>query len=190
MRPIGAHAPAAAFFGKECCEVGIRRLRGSIGRATIVATVVLGLATAVAAANALHLRADLLGANENPDADPNGRGTAIVTIDLDTNEVCFVVSYTGVGTPNRAHIHVGAPETNGAIVVPFFDLHTEASRFDPRQDVLEQRSQFRDCVPGDPTVLANIAANPGGHYVNLHNARFPGGMIRGQLQVTGGGAGN
>ena len=27
-----------------------------------------------------------------------------------------------------------------------------------------------------------IAANPAGYYVNLHNARFPGGAARGQLE--------
>jgi hypothetical protein len=30
-------------------------------------------------------------------------------------------------------------------------------------------------------LIGEIAANPSGYYVNLHNARFPGGAIRGQL---------
>ena len=30
-------------------------------------------------------------------------------------------------------------------------------------------------VPGDPAVLARIVANPANFYVNVHNARFPGG---------------
>jgi hypothetical protein len=29
--------------------------------------------------------------------------------------------------------------------------------------------------------LANVLANPTGFYVNVHNAQFPGGAIRGQL---------
>ncbi len=36
-------------------------------------------------------------------------------------------------------------------------------------------------MTADPAVLAQIEANPSGYYVNLHNARFPGGAIRGQL---------
>jgi hypothetical protein len=38
-------------------------------------------------------------------------------------------------------------------------------------------------VPGDPAVLARIVANPAGFYVNVHNARFPGGALRCQLEA-------
>jgi hypothetical protein len=32
-------------------------------------------------------------------------------------------------------------------------------------------------------LLEAIAADPAGYYVNLHNPRFPGGAIRGQLTL-------
>ncbi len=32
------------------------------------------------------------------------------------------------------------------------------------------------------TLLAEIAANPADYYVNVHNTRFPGGAVRGQLE--------
>ena len=53
----------------------------------------------------------------------------------------------------------------------------------PGNDELEARRRLEDCVTADPALLEEIAANPTGYYVNLHNARFPGGAIRGQ---TGG----
>jgi hypothetical protein len=38
-------------------------------------------------------------------------------------------------------------------------------------------------VSGDPAVLSQIVANPAGYYVNVHNARFPGGSLRCQLET-------
>jgi hypothetical protein len=37
------------------------------------------------------------------------------------------------------------------------------------------------CVQTRERLVARILANPQNFYVNVHNARFPGGAIRGQL---------
>jgi hypothetical protein len=37
-------------------------------------------------------------------------------------------------------------------------------------------------VSADPDLLRDIAENPQNYYVNLHNARFPAGAVRGQLE--------
>ena len=160
------------------------RLRGSLARSSIIAIVVLSLAAGVAASDALRFETVLRGVNENPDADPDGRGSANVRLDVEGGEVCATIEWNRIGTPNRAHIHVGGPEVNGMIVVHFFNIQDNTvSQFDPLHDQLEARPTYRDCVPADPAVLAQIEANPGGYYVNVHNARFPGGAIRGQLQA-------
>jgi hypothetical protein len=125
---------------------------------------------------------DMNGANENPDADPDGRGIARIELTADatagTGEVCFKVTFDRTGTPNRGHIHVGVAEANGGIVVPLFELVGMPA--DARNDALE-RGRLEDCVPADPAVVQLIVANPAGYYVNLHNARYPGGAIRCQL---------
>ena len=38
------------------------------------------------------------------------------------------------------------------------------------------------CVEVDRDLAEAIAADPRGYYVNVHNAEFPGGAIRGQLR--------
>ena len=162
-----------------------RRLRGSLFRTTILSVLVLSMAATVAASDSRRLRTDLRGSNEVPPADPDGRGKATVWIDLEDNEVCFEFSFDDAGTPNRGHIHRGPPGVNGPIEVTFFELVGMPD--DPRNDQLERRSRLSGCAEDVPTALLNeIKANPSAFYVNLHNARFPGGMIRGQLGMSGG----
>jgi hypothetical protein len=138
-----------------------------------------GASVASAADGTVRLRADLTGAQEVPPADPDGSGKAKVDINVDAGEVCFDIKIDDTGTPNRGHIHVGEAGVNGGIVVPFFEL--AAVPADPRNDEIEQ-GRIQDCVSADPALLAQIVANPEGYYVNLHNARFPGGAIRCQLE--------
>lgn len=142
-----------------------------------------GASIASASDGSVYLTADLTGAQEVPAADPDGSGKAKVWIDVDAGEVCFDIKIDNTGTPNRAHIHTGAAGVNGGIVVAFFELRVTDTQpaSDPRNDEIEQ-GRIEDCVPGDPAVLADIVANPHLYYVNLHNARYPGGAVRCQLE--------
>ena len=125
-----------------------------------------------------HFVNDLSGLNELPPTDLDGRGIARIEIDTGTNRVCWRVRIDSTGTPNRGHIHVGDATMNGGIVVPLFEIRENPA--DPLHDELE-RGRGSGCVTADPAVLAQILANPEGYYVNLHNARFPGGSVRCQL---------
>jgi hypothetical protein len=147
----------------------------------VVAVLVLALNGGTATAGgAPRLASNLSGANEVPPADPDGKGDAKFQLEIGQGELCFSVKFDDTGTPNRAHIHVGEAGVNGGIVVPLFEL--AANPADPRHDALEDSRRLEGCVPVEETLLAQIAANPGGYYCNLHNARFPGGAIRGQLE--------
>ena len=132
------------------------------------------------------LTARLSGANEVPAADPDGSAKAVVMIDVGCRSGLLRPQVAvRHGTPNRGHIHEAPAGQNGAIVVPFFELRisgrSRAPASDPRNDQLGN-GRLQDCVPGDPAALARIVANPENFYVNVHNARFPRGSLRCQLE--------
>jgi hypothetical protein len=138
--------------------------------AGLLAAVVPGVATAT---DTTLLRARLNGANEIPGpGDPDGFGQAFVR--LSSDQVCFALEWSDIGEPTRGHIHLGAAGTAGGIVVAFFEL-LPASLPDAVASV-------RGCVAADPALIGQIRDDPDGYYVNIHNATFPGGAIRGQLR--------
>jgi hypothetical protein len=158
--------------------MGTRRRTALAVTASIVGTCFLG-SIALASGGGARFNTDLEGGQEVPvAADPDASGRA--RVNFEAGEVCFSLRYRDVGTPNRGHIHEAAAGANGPIVVPFFDLQNAADNRDPRHEDLEDGT-FEACVPADQALLNRIAANPENFYVNLHNARFPGGAMRGQL---------
>jgi hypothetical protein len=64
-----------------------------------------------------------------------------------------------------AHIHVGAADTFGPVVV----------NFNPTVNGLD------NCVSADPQLIKTIRQNPEAYYVNVHTTQFGAGAIRGQL---------
>jgi hypothetical protein len=118
-----------------------------------------------------QLSSTMLGANEVPPADPDGRGTAGVT--AIGGLVCWSVSWTGIATPTRGHIHQAPVGVNGPIVVPFFEAPS---------GLPSTLDSVSGCTGGlDPALVRAIRTEPSGFYTNLHNAEFPAGAIRGQL---------
>jgi hypothetical protein len=117
----------------------------------------------------------LNGASEVPGpGDTDGAGAAAITIDVTTGEICFDLRVTGIETATAAHIHEGAageaPPNN---IVATLIAPTPTST---------------GCVTGvdatSPATFDEIIANPAGFYVNVHNAAFPGGAVRGQLAAS------
>jgi hypothetical protein len=110
----------------------------------------------------------LSGANEVPPADPDGSGTASITVNVGQQRVCWDIDVHNIAAPTRGHIHKAAAGSNGSIVVGFF----EATNPD-----------LNGCTTTtlDRALLIDIIQHPSSYYVNVHNAEFPGGAIRGQL---------
>ena len=127
----------------------------------------IGLASP-AQANFLYFNVGLSGDQEVnaigqfDQGDPDGYGVAKLVIDTATNAIDWQFIVSGIDTPlTGAHIHSGAAGVNGPVVVNF-------------------NAQFSGANLVDAD-LANVAANPSGFYVNLHNSVFPGGAVRGQI---------
>jgi hypothetical protein len=106
--------------------------------------------------------------------DPNGRGEAYVFgVDGDPTTLCYVLTVSGLSGATAAHIHEGSAGENGPVVV---NLAAPAD------------GNAADCLTeGEPgkfvggQTVAEILANPQDYYVNVHNAEYPGGAVRGQL---------
>ena len=92
-----------------------------------------------------------------------------MTIDVDKRLVCYDLSVTGK-LPVAAHIHEGAVDANGGVVVDFGSFGQQIKR----------RSEGFTRNFAKSTLKA-IAENPTGYYVNVHTADNPGGEVRGQL---------
>jgi hypothetical protein len=121
---------------------------------------------------ATPLAAILFGDEEVPGpGEAEAIGVADIAVLDDGTTLCASAIYLGDNTPTAAHIHDGAAGAAGPIVVslpPFDEL-------DPIAD---------GCVGGlSSTLLADISANPGEYYVNIHTNTHPDGAVRGQLEV-------
>jgi hypothetical protein len=109
------------------------------------------------------------GALEVPGpGDPDGTGMANITVNMFKRQVCFALMVENIAPATAAHIHVGPPGVAGPVVVPLNPPPTDGSS--------------RGCSNNvDPGLIRKIIRNPGNYYVNVHNAEFPAGAVRGQL---------
>jgi hypothetical protein len=110
------------------------------------------------------LNAALAGSNETGGGDADGAGSFSAAIDADAGQLCYKLTAGNIAPATMAHIHSGAAGANGPPVatIELTDNH---------------------CIAADPALLQAIVAAPGNYYVNVHNAEFPAGAIRGQLSA-------
>jgi hypothetical protein len=113
------------------------------------------------------LSTTLTGAAEAPGpGDPDGSGEAHITLNQGRGLVCFQLSVTDIAAATAAHIHVAPVGEPGPVVVGLTPPTSGTSS---------------GCVSADPDLIKDIRQNPEAYYVNVHNAAFPAGAIRGQL---------
>jgi CHRD domain len=133
---------------------------------------------AAASGKATVLTASLSGAKEVPGpGDPDGRGRAVVK--LAGGKACFLLEWSKISAPTAAHIHIGRADVAGPVAVLFFEPGTNAASLPDTLDAVA------GCVDVERDLARKIAASPRDYYVNIHNADFPAGAIRGQLRRAG-----
>lgn len=109
----------------------------------------------------------MTGAAEVPGpGDADGTGTATITLNPGKGEVCYEVTVDKIAAANAAHLHSGAADKAGPPVLTLKAPTGGASK---------------ECAPLERDKIMDIIKNPDMYYVNVHNAEFPDGAVRGQL---------
>lgn len=142
-----------------------RRLAALVAGTGTLGTVMFGL-TGPASAAQEFFEVEMTGEAESGEGDPDGSGTALIALFPDEGRICYVLEVEGIAPAAAAHIHEAPPEVAGPVVVPL-----EAPT----------KGRARDCKAIDPELAQDILDNPGDYYVNVHNADYPAGAVRGQL---------
>lgn len=114
-----------------------------------------------------RLSTSLEGAVEVPvQGDPDGTGTATIRVNPGQGQICYSLRVSGIAPATMAHIHEAPAGSAGPVVVGL-QAPTGGSS--------------NGCVSIDRDEALEIIRNPADYYVNVHNAEFPGGALRGQL---------
>ena len=115
------------------------------------------------------LTATLAGVTGDTTTDPDGTGSASLTLNQGHGQICYDVALDGLGVVSGLHIHAAA---DNAIVVP---LDADAVLTD---------GSAKGCVNGiAKNLIKAIRQHPEQYYVNVHTEEFTAGAIRGTLQT-------
>ena len=134
----------------------------------VFASLAIGATAPAAAEGGRPFTTTLTGANEVKaggvpnQGDPDGSGFASLTINPGLGEVCWTITVAGVDPITAAHIHVGPSTAPGPVVVPL-------------------NPYSGGCTTVTRELALAIIQNPSAYYVNVHNATYPAGALRGQL---------
>jgi hypothetical protein len=106
--------------------------------------------------------------------DPDGTGTATISANTDTNQLCATVSWSNISNPVVAgHIHQGY---RGHPENPAFTLNL----FGP--NVGGSANPTSGCTIAPGPVVTAMARAPELFMVVVHNQEYPWGALRGQLR--------
>lgn len=111
--------------------------------------------------------------------DPDGTGFAVLRLNPGLETVCYTIVVEDIAAPTEpapglgsAHVHEAPAGSSGPIAIDLDATFTETSP-----------GVFRaaGCVTADRKDILDVILNPENYYVNVHNADFPAGAVRGQL---------
>jgi hypothetical protein len=142
-------------------------LLSAAASAVLIATAALAQPEPAAVGSA-KLTTVLLGANEVPGpGDPDGKGEATIIFNPGKGLICWEIHVRDIQTAHAAHIHVGARGVAGPVVLGLSPPITN--------------NNSEGCEAVDPRLADAIRKVPANYYVNVHNATYPDGALRGQL---------
>lgn len=98
--------------------------------------------------------------------DPDGSGFATLRLNPGLGEICYSITVSDIEPAAAAHIHEAPAGTAGPVVVGL----------EPPTD-----GSSESCATADRALVKDIMKNPSDYYVNVHNADYPAGAVRGQL---------
>ena len=114
------------------------------------------------------LTAQLTGAAEVPGpGDKDGMGTARITINVGQSTLCYELAVSNIAPATAAHIHEAPAGSAGPVIIGLTAPTSGSSRA---------------CMVIDGELAKEIAKDPADYYVNVHNADFRAGAVRGQLK--------
>jgi hypothetical protein len=135
----------------------------------ILATTVVFAAAPVAAQqdSGRPFTTSLEGANETPVlGDPDGVGSATIRVNPGQGQFCYDLSVSGIAPATAAHLHEAPAGSAGPVII---NLQAPTG------------GSSNGCVAISRQLALEIIRAPADYYVNVHNAEFPGGALRGQL---------
>lgn len=98
--------------------------------------------------------------------DPDGTGTALIIVNPGQRRICYELTVSNIDPATAAHVHVAPPTSPGPVVVPLSAPTGGTSS---------------GCVDVTRELALAILKRPAEYYVNVHNAPYPAGAVRGQL---------
>jgi hypothetical protein len=169
-----------------------RSLITAIPLAVIMALVlVIALAmTSTAASN--NFASPMSGDQEVPEADTHATGVATYKLSADGTELHYRLNVANIENVTQAHIHLAPRGVNGPVVAWLYPSGPPAQLIPGRTDgtlatgVITAGSLVGPLAGQSLDALIE-AIRAGNAYTNVHTSQFPGGEIRGQIDVPRGG---
>jgi hypothetical protein len=124
----------------------------------------------------------LSGGKEVPPVQTKATGKVIFGMNPDATSIKYTIKVSDIKSPTAAHIHTGAPGTNGPVVTLLF---SSANGEIPKGHVLAKGVITAESLIGPlkGKTLADLldAIKSGNAYVNVHTKAHPDGEIRGWI---------
>jgi hypothetical protein len=110
---------------------------------------------------------EMTGAQEPAGGDTDGSGLATFRLNPGQERLCYTLEVADIAPATAAHIHEAPVGVAGPVIIPL-SAPTDGDS--------------SACIDVDRDELLEIIQHPEDYYVNVHNASYPAGAVRGQFE--------